>query len=72
MLEFEAGEAAVFKELAGFCDKLGGVADGDGVEGDGHVEFDVVVVYISGYSWWVRMYKEDRGGFVQPGGKLRS
>ena len=71
VLEFEAGETAVFEELAGFGDERGGVEEGDGVEGDGHVEFGVVRVYISGYLWWVCVYKEDRGGFVQPGGRLR-
>ena len=36
VVEFEAGEAAVFLELTSFCDSLGGVADGDCVEWDGH------------------------------------
>ena len=59
VLEFEAGEAAVFEELAGFGDEIGGVEEGDGIEGDGHVGLGVVGAYVEGGLWGLRVCMED-------------
>ena len=59
MLEFEAGEAAVFAELAGLVDVMCGVVVGDGIEGDGHVGLGVVGAYVEGGLWGLRVCMED-------------
>ena len=43
VVELDAGEAAVLLDLAGVCDMIVDIVDGDCIEGDGHGSFVVVI-----------------------------